>query len=64
MRELKELCANFPKDMDSDFRKTLVDEFNETATLNMLTSLLLANKTIQDVLHIKIGFDQKRSNYE
>jgi len=64
LRELKELCANYPKDMDSNYKKDLMDEFNETAAINMLTSLMLANKTIQDVLNIKIGFDTRKSAFE
>ena len=56
-REVKELCINFPSSEDPGCKKELVDEFNETTMINMLTSLLVANKTIQDVLHLKMGFD-------
>jgi len=57
LREVKELCINFPSGGDDGYKKDLISEFNDTATINMLTSLFVANKTIQDVLHLKMGFD-------
>jgi len=59
LREVKELCINFPSEIDNDYKKDLFDEFNETTMTNMLTSLFVANKTIQDVLHLKVGFDTR-----
>lgn len=59
VREVKELCINFPSEIDNDYKKDLFDEFNETTMANMLTALFVANKTIQDVLHLKVGFDTR-----
>jgi COP9 signalosome complex subunit 6 len=59
MRELKEVCINFPEKVDKTYREDVVTEFKETSLINMLTALLVANKTIQDVTHLRPQFDVK-----
>lgn len=59
MRELKEVCINIPDKFKADYREDIIDEYKETSLINMLSSLLVANKTIQDVIHLRPQFDIK-----
>lgn len=57
MRELKEVCINIPDKFKNDYREDIIEEYKETSLINMLSSLLVANKTIQDVIHLRPQFD-------
>lgn len=59
LRELKEVCINFPDKMEKDYREELVEEYKETSLVNLMTALLVANKTVQDVTHLRPNFDVK-----
>jgi len=57
MRELKEVCINLPDKFKTDYREDIIGEYKETSLINMMSSLLVANKTIQDVVHLRPQFD-------
>lgn len=59
MRELKEVCINIPDKFKTDYREDIIQDYKETSLINMLSSLLVANKTIQDVIHLRPQFDIK-----
>mmetsp|Transcript_714 Transcript_714/g.664 ORF Transcript_714/g.664 Transcript_714/m.664 type:complete len:102 (+) Transcript_714:613-918(+) len=59
MRELKEVCINFPQKVNKNYREDIVNEYKETSMINMLTALLVANKTVMDVTHLRPQFDIK-----
>jgi len=59
MRMLKEVCINFPQKMNKNYREDIMSEFKETSMINMLTALLVANKTVMDVTHLRPQFDIK-----
>jgi proteasome lid subunit RPN8/RPN11 len=59
LRELKEVCINFPSRMKTGYRDDIIDEYKETSLTNMLTALLVANKTVQDVINLRPNFDIK-----
>jgi len=59
LRELKEVCINFPSRMKTGYRDEIIDEYKETSLTNMLTALLVANKTVQDVTNLRPNFDIK-----
>ena len=59
MRELKEVCINLPDKFKTDYRENIIQDYKETSLINMLSSLLVANKTIQDVVHLRPQFDIK-----
>ncbi len=59
MRELKEVCINVPDKFKPGYREDIIEEYKETSLINMLSSLLVANKTIQDVVHLRPQFDIK-----
>ncbi len=59
MRELKEICINVPDKFKTDYREDIIGEYQETSLINMISSLLVANKTIQDVVHLRPQFDIK-----
>jgi len=56
LREIQEVCINFPGKLENESKKDLFDEFNETTMINMLTAFFMSIKTIQDVLHLKPDF--------
>lgn len=59
LRELKEVCINFPDKMEKNYREELIEEYKETSLVNLMTALLVANKTVQDVTHLRPNFDVK-----
>lgn len=59
MQDLKEIIVNLPPKLEDSYKESMLKEYTEASLINLLTSVLVANKTIQDVVHLKPGFDLK-----
>jgi hypothetical protein len=59
LRELKEVAINFPEKMKKSYREDLISEYKETSVINMLTAMIVANKTISDVTYLRPQFNVK-----
>lgn len=59
MQDLKDIIVNLPNKNEDSYKESVIKEYTEASLINLLTSVLVANKTIQDVVHLKPGFDLK-----